>query len=75
MCEALNLIEPETLIKMVSKLGKTYNGRKVTIELMHEFMQTKQIERVSTNEGIISAIEPELVRQWQNNHSFSPTEH
>ena len=40
MCEALNLIDAEKLIKMSSKLGKTRSGRQVSVGLMQEFMQT-----------------------------------
>ena len=75
MCEALNLIDAENLIKMASKLGKTYNGKQVNARLMQEFMQTNKVDRASTTDGIVGGIEPEVVRQWQNNHSFSPTEH
>ena len=39
MCEALNLIDAEKLVKMVSKLGNTRSGHQV-VRLMQEFMQT-----------------------------------
>ena len=42
---------------------------------MQEFMQTKQIDRASTYDGMAGSIEPEQVRHWLDNHSFSPTEH
>ena len=38
------------------------NGRKVNVELIHEFMQTKQVDRASSNDTIIGNIEPEKVR-------------
>ena len=75
MCEALNLLDAEKLIKMTLNLGKTRTGRQMTPGLMQEFMQTQQTDRASTSDGIASVIEPEQVRQWQNNHSFSPSEH
>ena len=59
MCEALNLTEPEKLIKMAQKLGKTKNGRKVNTEIMNQFMQTDHIDRASTSDGISSTLEPE----------------
>ena len=55
MCEAMNLAEPEKLIKMASKLKRTLKGQIVTAELIHEFMGTSQVDRASTSQGIIGS--------------------